>query len=286
MNALAFESQIKHLNGIQKNRQGIILNFNLENKPTELEEVVITKEVPIRIKNDTTTYNPESFKDGTERVVEDLLKKLPGIKVEENGEIKFKGKSIKKFLLDGDDLFNSQYTTGSKNLSVDMVEKVQAIENFNENAMLKGLVNAEDVAINILLKKGKTDLSGDAFFSYGIQDRYNVSMTGLFVNKKTKGFLTTAYNNIGNNYSPYDFSSEITSLSQKSEKEEQTKKKPLGGTLDGLHDFRTGSAYVCRMHGLLHLGDGMAGAGEADGLSEHSNGRFHFLSHAKCHVEP
>ncbi|MBC8645001.1 hypothetical protein H9W95_16100 [Flavobacterium lindanitolerans] len=48
-------------------------------------------------------------------------------------------------------------------------------------------------------------------------------MTGLFVNKKTKGFLTTAYNNIGNNYSPYDFSSEITSLSQKSEKEEQTK---------------------------------------------------------------
>ncbi|PKW30114.1 carboxypeptidase-like regulatory domain-containing protein [Flavobacterium lindanitolerans] len=223
VNALAFESQIKHLSNIQKNRQIIILNFNLENKPTELEEVVITKEVPIRIKNDTTTYNPESFKDGTERVVEDLLKKLPGIKVEESGEIKFKGKSIKKFLLDGDDLFNSQYTTGSKNLSVDMVEKVQAIENFNENAMLKGLVNAEDVAINILLKKGKTDLSGDAFFSYGIQDRYNVSMTGLFVNKKTKGFLTTAYNNIGNNYSPYDFSSEITSLSQKSEKEEQTK---------------------------------------------------------------
>lgn len=223
VNALAFESQIKHLGSIQKNKQAIILNFKLENKPTELEEVVIKKEAPIRIKNDTTTYNPESFKDGTERVVEDLLKKLPGIKVEENGEIKFKGKSIKKFLLDGDDLFSSQYTTGSKNLSVEMVEKVQAIENFNENALLKGLVNAEDVAINIQLKKGKTDFSGNTFLSYGIQDRYNASLTGLLVNKKTKGFLTMAYNNIGNNYSPYDFSSEITSLSQKSEKEEQTK---------------------------------------------------------------
>lgn len=223
VNSLAFESQIKHLSSIQKNKQAIILNFNLENKTTELEEVVIEKEVPIRIKNDTITYNPESFKDGTERVVEDLLKKLPGIKVEENGEIKFKGKSIKKFLLDGDDLFSSQYTTGSKNLSVDMVEKVQAIENFNENPMLKGLVNAEDIAINIQLKKGKTDLSVDASLSYGIQDRYNASMTGLLINKKTKGFLTTTYNNIGNNYSPYDFSSEIISLSQTNEKEEQAK---------------------------------------------------------------
>lgn len=52
---------------------------------------------PIRIKNDTTTYNPDAFKDGTERVVEDLIKKLPGMSVEENGEIKFKGKSIKNF---------------------------------------------------------------------------------------------------------------------------------------------------------------------------------------------
>lgn len=223
VNSLAFESQIKQLSSIQKNKQAIILNFNLENKPTELEEVVIKKEVPIRIKNDTTTYNPESFKDGTERVVEDLLRKLPGIKVEENGEIKFKGKSIKKFLLDGDDLFSSQYTAGSKNLSVEMVEKVQAIENFHENPMLKGLVNAEDVAINIQLKKGKTDLSGDASLSYGIQDRYNASVTGLLINKKAKGFLTTAYNTIGNNYSPYDFSSEIISLSQTNEKEEQAK---------------------------------------------------------------
>ena len=68
-------------------------------------------------------------------------------------------------------------------------------------------------------------------------------------------------------------------------KEEQTKKKSVGGTLDGLYDFRTGLVNVCRMHGLLHLGDGMAGADEANGLSEYSNGRFHFLSHAKCHVE-
>lgn len=220
VNSITFEPQKKLLKAIQENKQPIIVNFNLENRWTELEEVVIKKEIPIKVKNDTTIYNPDSFKDGTERVVEDLLKKLPGIKVEEDGEIKFKGKSIKKFLLDGDDLFSSQYTIGSKNISIDMVDKVQAIENFNENAILKGLVNSEDVAINLQLKKGKTDFSGEAFVSYGIQDRYNASLTGLLINKKTKGFITTGYNNIGNNPSPYDFSSVILLFSQRDEKEQ------------------------------------------------------------------
>ncbi len=222
VNSIAYEFQRKYLKDIQKNKQTIILDFNLENRLTELEEIVIKKEAPITVKNDTTTYNPDSFKDGTERVVEDLLKKLPGIKVEDNGEIKYKGKSIKKFLLDGDDLFGNQYTSGSRNISIDMIDKVQAIDNFNENEMLKGLVNSEDVAINLQLKKGKTDLSGDTFLSYGIKDRYKTSVTGLFVNKIAKGFLVTGYNNIGDNTSPYNFTSETISLGQINERLQHT----------------------------------------------------------------
>ncbi len=123
------------------NKNGITtLNFNLQKRITSLQEVLIkAKEKPITVKGDTTTYNPDSFKDGSEKVIEDLLKKLPGIKVEANGDIKFKGKIIKKMLLDGDDLFDSQYKIGSKNISVDLVDKVQAIEDFNDNPLLKGI---------------------------------------------------------------------------------------------------------------------------------------------------
>ena len=107
----------------------ITLDFKLEPRTTFLKEVVVQENrKPIRIKNDTIVYDPEKFKDGSEKVVEDLLKKLPGIKIEENGEIKFNGKSIKKMLLDGDDLFDSQYTVGSKNINVEMLDKVEAIE--------------------------------------------------------------------------------------------------------------------------------------------------------------
>lgn len=188
------------------------LNFKLNKKINTIEEVLIVKKMPITVKNDTTTYNPNSFKDGTEKVIEDLLKKLPGITVENNGEIKFKGKGIKKMLLDGDDLFDANYTIGSKNISVDMIEKVQGLENFDENSLLKGIRDSEDVALNIVLKKGKTDLSVNTTLGYGTNNRYYGNLSGVLVNKKMKGFGIASYNNIGQNTSPYDFDSEIISL--------------------------------------------------------------------------
>ncbi len=211
--SINYETIQKDFVAIKKADYPLVVNFNLQKRITSLKEVVIkAKEKPIKVKNDTTVYNPNSFKDGTEKVIEDLLKKLPGIKVEENGEIKFKGKSIKKMLLDGDDLFDAQYAIGSKNIDVDMVDKVQAIENFNENPLLKDINDSEDVALNIKLKKGKTDFSGTAKIGYGLIDKYDASVTELLVNTKNKSFGLLSYNNIGKNNSPYNFQSEIVSV--------------------------------------------------------------------------
>lgn len=188
------------------------LNLKLDIRTTEIKEVLIIKKMPILTKKDTVEYNPESFKDGTERVVEDILKKLPGITVENNGEIKFKGKTIKKMLLDGDDLFDANYTIGSKNINVEMIDKVQGIEHFEENSLLKGIRDSDEVALNLVLKKGKTDFSGNGTFGYGINERYFSNVSGVVVNKKMKGFGIASYNNIGQNNTPYDFDSEIVSL--------------------------------------------------------------------------
>jgi hypothetical protein len=194
------------------------INIELLERANQLQEVIIEEKFrPIRIKNDTIVYDPEKFKDGTERVVEDLLRKLPGIKVEENGEIKFKGKPIKKMLLDGDDLFDRQYTIGSKNINVDIIDKVEAIDNYNENSLLKGFLNDDEVAINLKLKKGKSDWSGNMNLGYGIQDKYQGSATALLINQSIKAFAITSYNNIGINNSPYDFQSNIKSLEDRSD---------------------------------------------------------------------
>lgn len=213
ISTVSYEPQLIKIGNLQQKTKHNF-DFDLNVRVTELKEVIIESKQPIKVKNDTVTYDPNAFKDGTERVIEDLIKKLPGMKVEENGEIKFKGKSIKKFLLDGDDLFDANYKIGSKNISVEMVDKVQALENFNENPLLKGLVDSEDVAINLVLKKGKTDFSGNAQIAYGIEDKYDINATNLVVNKKLKGFAIASYNNVGNNNSPYDFDSGILSLEQ------------------------------------------------------------------------
>lgn len=210
--SLSYEPKIIFLSELKILNNEIKLDIKLEDRVTNLKEVLIEKKRAITQKKDTLEYNPDSFKDGTDRVVEDLLRKLPGIKVEENGEIKYKGKSIKKMLLDGDDLFDSNYTIGSKNINVEMIDKVQGIDHYEENSLLKGIRDSDEVAINLVLKKGKTDFSGNTTLGYGIEERYYGTISGVVVNKKIKGFGISSYNNIGQNNTPYDFSSDIISL--------------------------------------------------------------------------
>lgn len=203
VNALGFEKDFKHIFGFNTLPKPITIHFDLFEETTVLNEVVINNR-PITKKEDTITYLPSRFKDGSERVIEDLLKKLPGIKVSDNGEVTFKGKKIKKMFLDGDDLFELNYALGTRNIDVNMVQKVQAIENFVENDLLKNLVNSDEVAINIELIKGKTDLSGNATLGSNFQDRHLLEATGLLINKKYKSFSILKNNSIGKNFSSYD----------------------------------------------------------------------------------
>ncbi|MFN4220620.1 MAG: hypothetical protein ACK4GJ_06880, partial [bacterium] len=109
-------------------------------------------------------------------------------------------------------LFDKNYFFGSRNFNAGMIEKVEGIENFEENTLLKGIRNSDEVALNLILKKGKTDFSGNVSVGYGIEDRWHNDLTGLLVNKKAKGFTVNSFNNVGINNTPYDLESKIVSL--------------------------------------------------------------------------
>ena len=199
-----------------------LVNFSLEPRLNALEEVFIKSERKIHVKKDTTIYNIEKFKDGSERVVEDLLKKLPGIAIDENGSIKFKGKQVVRLLLDGGNLFGSNYTIGSKNIDSDIIERVEAIEDYNSNPLLKGIKSSQDVAINLVLKEDKADFSGNAMLGAGIEDKKNVNANLISVSKKIKGFSVLDYNNISENRSPHNYDSNTFSLESLDEIEQRT----------------------------------------------------------------
>lgn len=125
-------------------------------KEYELEEVIIRgKKRPFEIKKDTISYSVSEYIDGSERKVEEVISKLPGVDVnEQTGEIRYKGKTVETVTLDGDNLFGFNYTLGTKNINVDMVEQIEAIDNYTENPLLKGIEQGGKVSLNLKLKKG------------------------------------------------------------------------------------------------------------------------------------
>ncbi|SHF96936.1 CarboxypepD_reg-like domain-containing protein [Flavobacterium fluvii] len=177
-------------------------NIVLEGGAVELDGVEIVREMPVSIKGDTIVYNADSFKTGTERKLEDVLKKLPGVEVNADGEIEVEGKKVTKLMVEGKDFFDGDTKLGVKNIPADAIDKVQVLRNFNENSILKGVENNQDnVAMNIKLKSGKKNFwFGDLTAGIGVgmlDSRYLINPKLFYYSPKYSINLITNFNNIG-----------------------------------------------------------------------------------------
>ncbi|RLD65872.1 MAG: hypothetical protein DRI95_07800, partial [Bacteroidetes bacterium] len=218
--SISFKTKTIYIENFVKTKKPYLLDIQLEKEMTKLDEVFIkSSEKPIIKKKDSVIFNLEKFKDGTEKVIEDLIKKLPGMNVDKNGNISFKGKPIKTVLLDGSNLFDNNYTIGTKNINVEMVDELTAIENYIENPILHGIEKTNDVVINLTLKKGKTDFSNNTSLGVGIENKLDLNINSLGISKNIKSFSTISFNNIGKEKSPYNyFSSNSFNLGESNEK--------------------------------------------------------------------
>ncbi|MBT8310975.1 MAG: outer membrane beta-barrel family protein, partial [Bacteroidia bacterium] len=121
-----------------------------------LDAVELTYEMPVTIKGDTLVYNADSFKSGTERKLEDVLEKLPGVEINEDGQVEVEGKVVNKLMVDGKDFFDGDTKLATKNIPSKAVDKIQVLRNYSEVGQLSGVTNNQDnVALNIKLKEGK-----------------------------------------------------------------------------------------------------------------------------------
>ena len=119
-----------------------------------LDEVVV--KMPVVVRGDTLIYNADSFKNGSERKLEDIIDKLPGVEINENGQIEVEGKVVNKLMVNGKDFFDGDTKVGTKNIPSNAVDKIQVLRNYAEVGQLSGVRNNQDnFAINIKLKQGK-----------------------------------------------------------------------------------------------------------------------------------
>ncbi len=162
-----------------------------------LAAVILKSGSPIKIKGDTTIYTADSFKVSANANVEELLKKLPGIQVDKNGEIKAMGEKVEKVLVDGEEFFGDDPGMAVKNLRADAVKEVQVFDKKSDQAEFTGIDDGKTKkTINLKLKEdkktgyfGKIDIAGGLIKK--IDDRYNSNLLyGSFKGKrKLSAFL-------------------------------------------------------------------------------------------------
>lgn len=174
----------------------------LESGDINLEGIEIVQEMPVSIKGDTIVYNSDSFTTGTERKLEDVLKKLPGVTVNKDGEVEVEGKKVQKLMVDGKDFFDGDTKLGVKNIPADAIDKIQVLRNYNEVGALKGVENNQDnVAMNIKLKKGKKNFwFGDVSAGTGVghkESRYIINPKLFYYSPTYSINLLSNFNNIG-----------------------------------------------------------------------------------------
>lgn len=170
----------------------------LYSTPIALQEIEIRPNVPIIFKKDTVIFNVSAFLRGNERVVEDVLKNLPGIEVDNQGTIRANGQEVEKVLLENDDLLNKGYALLTRGLTAKAITQVELIQGYTENRLAKGLVKSNKVALNLKLdNKLKHQWMGSLRADYGVKDVYAGQASLLGVNKKNKHYMFANINNNG-----------------------------------------------------------------------------------------
>ena len=187
-------------------------NLSIEKDYKTLEGVVITSESPIVIKNDTVQFNASGFKTLPNATAEDLLKKIPGMDVDKEGNIKAQGEAVQKVLVDGKEFFGNDPKLATKNLTADMIESVQVFDDMSDQAKFTKIDDgSRSKTINIKLKKDRNKgYFGRALLGVGDNGRYEGNLSVNRFNGSKRISLLFNTNNI--NKQGFSFSDVISAM--------------------------------------------------------------------------
>ncbi|TCD16860.1 hypothetical protein EZ456_23905 [Pedobacter psychrodurus] len=193
--AMGYEQKIVPISSYTSQSYTIIL----KKKVNLLKEIKVTSLKKVSLVSDTLIYNVKAFKEQNDRVIADLIGRLPGIKIDDKGAISYNGKPISKVYLDGDNLLDGRYKLATNNVPVNAVEQVQVIERDQPIKALNGYTVTNNVALNLKL----TDSARAITINTGHVGLGNKAYTGefnnMFFKTKIKSINNLKANNLGDN---------------------------------------------------------------------------------------
>ena len=177
-------------------------NLILHEKVIDLSEVSVRSRPRIDSRGDTLRYDVGSFAQGEDRSIGDVLRRMPGMEVSEDGQIKFNGRNISNFYIDGDDLLNDQYRIGTTTIPHTIVKNLEVLQNHEPLKVLKNKTLTDRVALNLVIKdEAKLNLSGQAKIGLGLPRQYDGELNTILFNKMYKMLNVLKGNNVGDDLS-------------------------------------------------------------------------------------
>jgi hypothetical protein len=191
--SIGYKSQAKSISLIAP------VDFVLQVSVNQLQAVVIKSNRPVlRTNGDTLSYKVSDFSNPQDRVIGDIIKKLPGIAVAADGTISYNGKNISNLYIGGDNLLDDKYNIATNTIPQGVVDKVQVIQNDQPIKMLRGKVVSEDVALNLTVKKGaKLQLVGQESLGAGLPGNYDEDLNAMMFKDAYKAINYLKGNNVG-----------------------------------------------------------------------------------------
>lgn len=162
-----------------------------------LDEIVLKSTAPVTIKKDTLEFNVKSFKTKKDANVEDLLKELPGVEIDEEGKIKVNGKEVNKILVNGKPFFGNDPSITTKNLTKDIIEKIQIVDTKTKAEAFSGEAgDKENMTINLTIKEeNNKGVFGRVSAGGGTDERYEFAgMVNIFDNDQRISVLAGGNN--------------------------------------------------------------------------------------------
>ncbi|HTE28911.1 MAG TPA: carboxypeptidase regulatory-like domain-containing protein [Chryseolinea sp.] len=176
-----------------------VIDFTLAVSASQMQSVVVQNTKPVlRTHGDILSYKVTDFSEAQDRVIGDVIKRLPGISVAQDGTIYYNGRPISSVYIGGDNLLDDNYSIATTSIPKNVVEQVQVIDNHQPIKVLQNKVNSNDVALNLTMTKtAKLQMMGQESVGAGLPGNYNVDLNALLFKDEYKAINYLKGNNTG-----------------------------------------------------------------------------------------
>jgi len=174
------------------------VNITLKEQSNVLDEIILNAKKTVEVKGDTITYNVNGLKKEKDYTIEEVITRIPGVKVAENGQISYNNKTISHLYVNGVDLLEGRYNIATRGIPADAVESIDILKKHNHARIDIGRTNSDKVAFNLKIKKNHNLIFGSAKLNAGLPLlTANADITPIYFKDNFQDIASVKANNIG-----------------------------------------------------------------------------------------